>query len=532
MALALADVGVVALAVGSGVAEARGSGGAFEHAHAPSDALVAATAATTNRKKKRERRMLGLDSTVAISRTLADVSDVDGARAPPRLHSVGMGTDQPRAPRHDTVPAGPPEAEPQVFATGDIVGEKYEIRALLGSGGMSQVYDAVDRQLNRRVAIKVLTRALHGARVASDGAHLRREGQALAAIRHPSVVTVHTMGTHGETPFLVLERVYGVSLEAMLEQRRRRGERLAIVEAVDLLIQIADGLRAVHAAGVSHRDVKPANIMLAPGGRVVLMDFGLMLADSELTSGVEHAHLLVGSLEFMAPEALVSGVAHGAGHLVDVYALGVVAFQLFTGILPYDAPDVASLARAQRAAPPRVSQLRRDAPPAIDDLVLTLMARDPSERPQSAEVALWSLRRLRDALDRSAPEPPFSVLVVDASPATWETLSLYVRAVVPDAEIATARSGEEALGLLRKRVPTVLLLDLVLADMSGVEVCMYVRGLGDGGRCLIISTGPHASQADVNLLDQLGVRFIAKGKDRMSSIAALLEQVKPRAAQG
>ena len=444
---------------------------------------------------------------------------------------VAMGTDEPRAPRHDTVPAGPPEEEPSAFVPGDVVGGQYEIRALLGAGAMGEVYDAVDRQLNRRVAIKVLRRAEPAsAAVASDASRLRREGQALAAIRHPSVVTVHTMGTHGDIPFLVMERVYGVSLEAMLEQRRRRGELLPVVEAVDLLTQIADGLRAVHAAGVSHRDVKPANIMLAPGGRLVLMDFGLMLADTERTSDAEHAHLLGGSLEYMAPEALRSGVAQGAGHLVDVYALGVVAFQLFTGILPYDAPDVAALARAQRAGPPRVSERRRDAPPAVDDFVRTMMARDPSERPQSAEVALWNLRRLRDALERSAPEPPFDVLIVDESPATWETLSLYVRAVVPDAQIATAKSGEEALVLLRKCVPNVLLLDLVLADMSGVEVCMYVRGLRDGGLCLIVSTGPHASQADVNLLDQLGVKFIAKGKDRMSFIVSLLEQVKPRAS--
>ena len=444
-----------------------------------------------------------------------------------------MGTERPRAKPLDTVPAGPPD-EAQAFASGELVAGQYEIRALLGSGRMGQVYEAHDRQLNRRVALKVL------AGVEADVAHLRREGQALAAIRHPSVVAVHSLGTHqgsrGDLAFLVMERVYGVSLEAMLEQRRGRGERLGLTEVIDLSIQIAEGLTAVHAAGVSHRDIKPANIMLAPGGRVVLMDFGLMLPDIELDgdadgdASAQHEdaeQTLAGSLEYMAPEALASRVAHGSGHLVDVYALGVVAFQLFTGILPYGAPDAPALARAQRAAVPRVSALRRDVPPSVDDLVRAMMARDPSERPQSAEVLLSSLRRLRDALDRTAPVPPFAVLIVDDAPSTWETLSLYVRAVVPDAEITTANGGEEALRSLRKRVPNVLLLDLVLSDMNGVEVCMYLRGLRGGDRCLIISTGPHASQADVNLLDQLGVRFIAKGKDRMTAIVALLEHVKP-----
>jgi serine/threonine protein kinase len=442
-----------------------------------------------------------------------------------------MGTDRPRAPPSDTVRAGPPDVPP-AFASGDVVAGQYEIRALLGSGGMGQVYEAHDRELNRRVAIKVLAGAI-------DSAHLRREGQALAAIRHPSIVTVHTLGTHasarGAVPFLVMERVYGMSLEAMLEQRRRRGERLPIAEAIDLAIQIAEGLAAVHSAGVSHRDVKPANVMLAPSGRVVLMDFGLMLPDvdagtdapSEVSLHPDDAGTVAGSLEYMAPEALASNVAPGRGHLVDVYALGVVLFQLFTGILPYGASDARSLARAQRRAVPRASAQRRDVPQAACDLARAMMARDPSERPQSAELLLWSLRRVRDTLDRSTPAPPFAVLVVDDSPATWETLSLYVRAIVPDAEITTAKGGEEALRALRKRVPNVLFLDLVLADMNGVEVCMYVGGLPGGDRCLIISTGPHASQADVNLLDQLGVRFIAKGKDRMAAIVALLEHVKP-----
>src|SRR5438874_2157269 len=160
--------------------------------------------------------------------------------------------------RHDTMPILG-EAPAPVFTSGEIVGELYEVRELLGMGAMGQVYEAHDRQLNRRVALKVVVPG-------ADASSLRREGQALAAIRHPSVVTVYSMGVHRGIEFLVMERVFGISLDETLEQRRRRGERFAVAEAIDIVVRVAEGLAAVHAAGLSHRDVKPANVMIAPGG--------------------------------------------------------------------------------------------------------------------------------------------------------------------------------------------------------------------------------------------------------------------------
>jgi len=190
--------------------------------------------------------------------------------------------------------APPPIDDPgPVLMVGEVVAGIYEVRGLLGAGGMGEVYEAHDRVLNRNVALKVVHPSI-------DGEYLLREGRALAAIHHPGIVAVHTMGTHRGVSFLVLERVRGLSVDRLLEERRARGERFGVSEALELLVAVADALTVVHRAGLAHRDVKPANVMLAPGGRVVLMDFGLVLPYSDRDGHSD----IAGSLLYMAPEAL------------------------------------------------------------------------------------------------------------------------------------------------------------------------------------------------------------------------------------
>ena len=444
----------------------------------------------------------------------------------------------------DTIPASSYEAAQTgiapVFTAGEIVAGNYEVRALLGTGAMGQVYEAHDRQLNRRVALKVASSPRNDAHREA----LAREGQALAAIRHSGVVSVFTMGTHHQpstTPaqggeravdvtFLVMERVYGVTLEAMIEQRRRRGERFDLVEGLEVLIHIADALAAVHRAGLAHRDVKPANVMLAPAGRVVLTDFGLMLPQFE--SPVPGSEIL-GTSEYMAPEALSARMTPGDGHLLDLYALGATVFQLFTGILPY--------MEARKPVP--LLRHRGEVSPALDQLVRALLARDPEDRPHSAEAVMWQLRTIRDRLVRSmaagsAPRPvsdaapraepihePFTVLIADDDDDACELLSLYVKAADESADVAIASTGGASLQSLRKRLPTLLLIDLVLPDIPGVEVCMYLRNLPGGDRCVIATTSTKVSHADVYLLGQLGVRFLERGPNLMIGIAKLLEEI-------
>jgi serine/threonine protein kinase len=409
-------------------------------------------------------------------------------------------------------------AQPEpTFRPGEIIGDVYEVRALLGAGGMGEVYEVHDRVLNRRVAIKVVHPG-----IASD--YLLREGRALAAIHHPGIVTVHTMGAHREIPFLVMERVRGLSLDRMLDDRRARGERFAIVEALDLLVAIADGLSIVHKAGLAHRDVKPGNVMLAPGGRVVLMDFGLVLLDADRPGH----RSVAGSLQYMAPEALTGDLAEGAGHLVDVYALGVLAYELLTGIAPFDGEEALDLYREKVKTPlPRVSQHRTDVPAPLDDLIAQLMSADKSERPQGAEAALWQLRSLRSRIDTQGAAQPFSVLIVDDDSDVREALALYVRAAAPDAEIETTSEGRQAIRSVRRRVPDLLLLDLDLPDINGIEVCMLLRGMQLGDACMIVSVSGRATKADVELLQMLGVQSLEKGPALMNQLVQLVHRVRP-----
>jgi serine/threonine-protein kinase len=381
---------------------------------------------------------------------------------------------------------------------------------------MGEVYEAHDRVLNRRVALKVVH-----AGIASE--YLLREGRALAAIHHPGVVGVHTMGMHRGVAFLVMERVRGLSVDRLLDERRARGERFGVAEALELLVAVADALSVVHRAGLAHRDVKPGNVMLAPAGRVVLMDFGLVLPQADRAGH----RSVAGSLQYMAPEALSADVAEGAGGLVDVYALGVLAYELLTGVTPFDGSEPVELYRAKtRTKLPRVSELRPEVPVALDDLVSQLMAPDAHDRPQGSEAALWQLRALRTRMGHGGEARPFSVLVVDDDADMRAALTLYVRAAAPDAEVEAVADGRQAVRAVRRRVPDLLLLDLDLPDINGIEVCMLLRGMQLGDACMVVSVSGRATKADVDLLQQLGVRSLEKGPALMGELVELVKRMR------
>jgi eukaryotic-like serine/threonine-protein kinase len=420
-----------------------------------------------------------------------------------------------KPPYANTEPA--PSDPGPVFHSGEVLGDGYEIRALLGTGGMGEVYEAHDRVLNRRVAIKIVRPG-----IASD--YLLREGRALAAIHHPGVVGVHTMGLHKGIAFLVLERVQGLSLDRMLVDRRGRGERFGVGEALDLLVAVADTLSVVHRSGLAHRDVKPGNVMLAPGGRVVLMDFGLVLPQADRAGH----RSVAGSLQYMPPEALTGDTAEGAATLGDVYALGVLGFELLTGIDPFSGTEPLELYRAKIAPKqPRVSEHRTDVPPQLDVLVGQLMAPGPDDRPQGAEAAVWGLRALRGRLGNGGALRPLSVLIVDDDADMRDALSLYVRAAAPDAEVESTQGGRQALKSVRRRVPDLLLLDLDLPDINGIEVCMMLRGMQLGDSCMIVSVSGRATRADVELLQQLGVQSLEKGPALMTELVQLVQRLRP-----
>lgn len=271
------------------------------------------------------------------------------------------------------------------FEIGDTLSGVFELRDIIGEGGMGQVFEARDRLLNRRVAIKV-------ARPDVPSARIRAEAQALAAFRHPSVVAVYGLGEHAGVEYAVMELIQGTTLEAALDAYRNQRKQYPLDEALAVLAAVAEGLAVVHAAGIAHCDVKPANVMLAPRGRVVLTDFGIFRSESDRPRD----RPVSGSPPYMAPERYLNEVERGGSFLVDVYAFGIMAFEVLTGEPPFRGETMMELFRRHLCeTPPDIGQLRSDSPPALNKLVSTLLAKDPNDRPQSMEPVAELLKRMR-----------------------------------------------------------------------------------------------------------------------------------------
>jgi len=263
---------------------------------------------------------------------------------------------------------------------GSILAGTYELRRLLGSGGMAQVFEGHDLHLDRVVAVKV-------ARPAAAEA-LHAEGRALAAVRHPLVVAVFNAGIEHGLHYLVMERVSGRTLREHLDERLLGGGLLPIPAVVALLHMMAEALAVVHEAGLSHRDLKPDNVMMRPGDRIVLTDFGLTRPEFQPAT----AHFS-GSPNYMAPEVITRTEKRGAGHLIDLYALGIVAFELLVGRTPFERGHwVKTLEAHLTEDAPDLRDLRDDVPGELADLVVHLLAKDPLDRPESAESVVWKLQ--------------------------------------------------------------------------------------------------------------------------------------------
>jgi len=426
----------------------------------------------------------------------------------PTAESARRSSVRPRSAKPQPRPGGPP-----IFAIGDVLGATYEIRGVLGSGANGQVFDAHDRTLNRRVAIKAAWPS-----PPALAALLRKEAQALAAIRHGALVTVHTMGVHDGTPYFVMEHVPGVTLDAHVKRRREAGEPITLLESLDVLVALAEGLAAVHRAGIAHRDVKPANVMLAPGNRVVLMDLGLVVPEFETMSRDSK-----GTPNYMAPESILGAIQPGAAHLVDTYALGVLAFSLLVGRLPYEGKTSLAVARQHVESPvPEVTGV----PPKLAALVGEMLAKDPLARPPLESVC-FRLRALRGSLAAQTTAPAtFSVLVVDDDRDIAKLVKMYVRSVVPKADITVAPTAKQALESVRAGAPHLMFLDLQMPGMNGIELYMVLRAERLAERCTIVAASAAAKEADVELLYSLGVaRFLEKGAQFRAAVCAVTKEV-------
>ncbi len=290
-----------------------------------------------------------------------------------------------------------------------VVGERYEILGLLGSGGMGNVYKARDLELDELCALKVLRPELAGTPGVLE--RFRREVKLARRVTHPNVARVFDIGERGGEKILTMELVDGEPLSAVLA----REGRLPLARVVAVASAICAGLEAAHAAGVIHRDLKPDNVMVEKGGRVVITDFGIARAAA---GAAQATALFVGTPAYMAPEQIESGASIDAR--ADLYALGAMLFELATGERPFQGESLFAMAAARLLHPaPDPRRVRPDLPPAFAALIQRCMARRPDDRfPSAAALAaeLATLALQPGALANTAPAIPAPAPPVQATP--------------------------------------------------------------------------------------------------------------------
>ncbi|MCQ4209779.1 protein kinase domain-containing protein, partial [Streptomyces longispororuber] len=301
---------------------------------------------------------------------------------------------------------------------------RYELVEVIGSGGMGEVWRARDHELGRDVAVKVLRAGPSGSGAGGDAeadealARFRREARVAAAIDSPHVVAVHDHGTDGAHPYLVMALVDGRTLQEIL----RDDVRVPVADALRWTADVCRGLVVAHAAGVVHRDIKPANIMVSVEGdasRARIVDFGIAryvayrAADPRLT---HTGQLPFGSVQYMAPERFRDGAGDAR---TDLYAVGCVLYELLVGRPPFMGDAAGVMFNHLHDVPLRPSRARSGVGPAVDRLVLDLMAKEPDERPADARAALE--RVLAVSAPADAPSTPPSTPPSTSSSAPLST---------------------------------------------------------------------------------------------------------------
>jgi serine/threonine-protein kinase len=294
------------------------------------------------------------------------------------------------------------ESAPADVLVGRMLDRRYHVRSRIAHGGMATVYLATDTRLDREVALKVMH-----ADLARDGDFVERfigEAKSVAKLSHPNIVGVYDQGADGQYLYLAMEYVPGRTLRAVM---RERGW-LPWQEALAVIDPVLAGLAAAHQAGIVHRDVKPENVLITGDGRVKVVDFGLARASAAV--GNTRAGVIIGSVAYIAPEQ-VTGAPSDARS--DVYAAGIVLFEMLTGRQPFTGETPLAVAYAHvNSDVPVVSSLVGGIPPGVDQLVRAATSRDPQLRPTNADVFLRVTRALR-----GMPEPADSVSGAWAVPA-------------------------------------------------------------------------------------------------------------------
>src|SRR5829696_2677790 len=293
----------------------------------------------------------------------------------------------------------------------NLIDERYDLRDLVGSGGMANVFLAHDEVLDRDIALKLLKD-----RYAEDEEFVerfRREARSAAALTSPYIVPIFDRGeTEDGTYYIAMEYLPGGSLKDRIRIRGALPPRTA----VEVALQIAEALQAAHKRSVIHRDVKPDNVLYADSEHVKVVDFGIARAAEATT--ISHIGDILGSVKYMSPE---QAAGEQVGPASDLYSLGVILYEMLTGRVPFEAKTPADVPAAHAGGPPpHPRELNLEVPEALDAIVMRLLSRDPADRYGGAAELIEELggvRYDRPPADASAEEATTVALEAPAAPA-------------------------------------------------------------------------------------------------------------------
>jgi serine/threonine-protein kinase len=278
--------------------------------------------------------------------------------------------------------------------TGELIDGRYQLLRQVANGGMAAIYEAIDTRLDRKVAVKIMHSHL-----AQDDAYVSRfirEAKAAAALSHPNIVAVQDQGWNQNgvpAVFLVMELIEGHTLREYLNERGR----FEIKDAINYLTPILSALSAAHALGIVHRDVKPENIMISNEGRVKVADFGLARGEVIGSTMTAESSVILGSVSYLSPEQVQRGIADSRS---DVYAAGIVAYEMLIGEKPFSADSPIQIAYMHvNEEVPRLRSKRKEVPKALDDLIARATSKNPDDRPRTASEFLDELAQIQVNLD-------------------------------------------------------------------------------------------------------------------------------------
>jgi eukaryotic-like serine/threonine-protein kinase len=372
-----------------------------------------------------------------------------------------------------------------VVEQGTVIDGRYRVAARLGSGGMADVYLAHDTLLGRQVALKLLHR-----RFAEDQEFVerfRREASSAAGLSHPNVVAVFDRGEWDSTYYIAMEYLPGRSLKAVV---REHGS-LSPHDAIDIIVQILLAVRFAHKRGIIHRDIKPHNVILDEEGRAKVTDFGIARAgasDMTLTGSI------MGTAQYLSPE---QAQGHAVSETSDLYAVGVVLYELLTGSVPFEGESAVTIALKQVSVEPTPpSERNPDVGPALDAVVMRSLAKDPLARFASADEFIAALQQAREGI---APAPVFN-----GNPPTVDAAAALLMPSLPGEE----QQPPAAAARRRRRAMWVAAGAAVLAIVAAL-ILLFLLPSSKAGRVTVPDVTGETQSAAVASLKREGLVAVA-----------------------